>query len=99
MKSYNTKELRKLYRFTQRELSEKFNIPLGTIRNWDSRNCMPSYVYAMITKILIYESNLNYQHELISRYYSDSIGKNQEIKKYMEKIQLLRDEIKDLKRK
>lgn len=33
---------------TQKEMSELYNIPLGTIKNWDSRECMPDYVFSLI---------------------------------------------------
>lgn len=47
-----TKYFREKFGYTQKEMSEKFGIPLRTIQNWDSRSCMPDYVY---TLLLMYE--------------------------------------------
>lgn len=44
----NTKDIREKFNLTQEELALRFDIPLGTIRNWDARNCMPSYVHRLI---------------------------------------------------
>ena len=49
---YDTIVLRQIYKYTQKELSEKFDIPLSTIKNWDSRHCMPYYVWKMMSQIL-----------------------------------------------
>lgn len=48
----NTKEIRKDLGMTQVQFSEKYGISLATIRNWDSRNCMPSYLAAVFAEIV-----------------------------------------------
>lgn len=32
---------------SQKELAEKFDIPIGTVKNWDARYNMPKYIDAM----------------------------------------------------
>ena len=48
----NTKRIREVFGLTQKELSELTMIPLGTIRNWDSRDCMPEYMGRLLFKVL-----------------------------------------------
>lgn len=43
-----TKSLREEFGYTQKELAERYNIPLRTLQNWDSRECMPPYIFSMI---------------------------------------------------
>lgn len=33
---------------TQVQFADKFEIPLATVRNWDSRSCMPVYINNML---------------------------------------------------
>ena len=42
-----THEIRRLFSWTQEEMAIHWGIPLATIRNWDSRACMPDYVEIM----------------------------------------------------
>lgn len=51
---FSTVNLRNRYGLTQRDLSEKYDIPLRTIQNWESRKCCPSYVYDLISKDLFF---------------------------------------------
>lgn len=53
----DTRELRRVFEVTQQELSEITGIPLATIKNWDSRKCMPSYMFYLIWCTL--EKNVN----------------------------------------
>lgn len=46
----NTKEIRKDMGMTQKQFAEEFSIPLGTVQNWDARDCMPSYMYMIFAK-------------------------------------------------
>lgn len=48
----NTKNIRKQYDFTQRELAALFDIPLRTLEGWDLRDCMPDYMEPMIARCL-----------------------------------------------
>lgn len=43
-----THSLRENFNLTQKDLSDLFSIPLATVKNWDARNSMPSYVFNMI---------------------------------------------------
>ena len=47
-----TEFIRKGYKVTQKELSEIFNIPLATIKNWDARDCMPEYLESMMRDMI-----------------------------------------------
>lgn len=58
-----TKFFRESYNVTQKEISEKFDIPLSTIKNWDARDCMPSYVWGMMQTIFHQEEKLQIYHE------------------------------------
>lgn len=50
--SLDTKYLREICgNITQKELSELYGIPLGTIKNWDARHCMPKYVFDLIHRL------------------------------------------------
>lgn len=46
-----THEIRKWFGWTQKEMSLYWNIPIATIKNWDTRSCMPGYVYKMAKEI------------------------------------------------
>ena len=39
---------------SQLEFARTFGIPLGTVRNWDSKFCMPSYVFRLFCIIIDY---------------------------------------------
>lgn len=39
---------------TQSEFARTFGIPLGTVRNWDSKSCMPYYVFRLFCIIIDY---------------------------------------------
>lgn len=47
-----TKYFREKYNLTQKGLSDLFGIPLGTIKNWEARECVPDYI---ITMMYMYE--------------------------------------------
>lgn len=67
-------EIRKDLNLTQEEFSSKFNIPLGTIRNWDARDCMPIYIYTILCEykcILDYCSDLEYE---LDRWYNNDLN-------------------------
>lgn len=46
-----SKEIRKKLGYSQKDLSEQYGIPISTVKNWDSRECMPPYIYAMLEEI------------------------------------------------
>ena len=48
MTSHN---IRKLLGFSQKDLADCFGIPIATVRNWDSKNCMPTYIVEMLSYI------------------------------------------------
>jgi len=37
---------------TQKEFAKEFNIPYRTVQNWDSRDCMPQYVWNLIYSLI-----------------------------------------------
>lgn len=37
---------------SQSEFARAFGIPLGTVRNWDSKFCMPYYVFRLFNIII-----------------------------------------------
>lgn len=39
---------------SQSEFARAFGIPISTVRNWDSKNCMPYYVYRLFCIIIDY---------------------------------------------
>ena len=39
---------------SQSEFARTFGIPLGTVRNWDSKSCMPFYVFRLFCIIIDY---------------------------------------------
>lgn len=57
----STKSFRENYGYTQKKLSETFDIPLATIQNWESRDCAPDYI---IRLLYMYEI----QAEKVSKY-------------------------------
>lgn len=54
-----THEIRKDLNMTQVEFSQRYNIPLGTVRNWDARDCMPSYYANIFSEIISLKNRLN----------------------------------------
>ena len=44
MTTHNTRKKKCLEILAQKEFAVKFNIPLGTVKNWDARDCMPEYI-------------------------------------------------------
>lgn len=49
--------VRKMLDLSQNDLAIAFNVPVGTVRNWDSKDCMPIYIYEMLSYIAFYDSN------------------------------------------
>lgn len=39
---------------SQSEFARAFGIPIGTVRKWDSKNCMPYYVFRLFCIIIDY---------------------------------------------
>ena len=39
---------------SQSEFARTFGIPLGTVRNWDCKSCMPYYVFRLFCIIIDY---------------------------------------------
>lgn len=54
-----THKIRQDLNMTQKEFSQRYNIPLGTVRNWDARNCMPSYCASIFSEIISLKNRLN----------------------------------------
>ena len=46
--------IRNLLGMSQSEFARSFCIPLGTVRNWDSKSCMPYYVFRLFCIIIDY---------------------------------------------
>lgn len=59
----NTKEIRRDLGMTQQQFAERYNIPLGTVRNWDARNCMPSYLCTVFAQIV----SLKNENEILKK--------------------------------
>lgn len=49
--------IRKILGLSQNDLAIAFDIPVATIRNWDSKDCMPIYIYEMLSWIAFYEDD------------------------------------------
>lgn len=54
---------------SQSEFARTFGIPLGTVRNWDCKSCMPYYVFRLFCIIIDYVpveiiNNINRNEEL-----------------------------------
>lgn len=49
--------IRKLLDLSQNELAIAFDIPVATVRNWDSKDCMPIYIYQMLSWIALYDND------------------------------------------
>ena len=39
---------------SQSEFARAFGIPIGTVRNWDRKNCMPYYAFRLFCIIIDY---------------------------------------------
>ena len=53
------RKLRDSVNMTQKEFSNYFSIPIGTVQDWEhGRRNPPIYVIAMIKRLLAYEKNL-----------------------------------------
>ena len=50
-------DIRNKFGFSQKDLSLAFNIPIATIRNWDSKDCMPKYIHDMLFWIYNHDEN------------------------------------------
>lgn len=48
---YSTHLFRKEFNLTQKQFAEKFNVSIGTVKNWDSRCNMPVYIHNMLMEI------------------------------------------------
>lgn len=48
-----TTEIRKKLGMNQKELAEAYDIPVKTVRNWDSGDCCPEYVINMLKERLV----------------------------------------------
>lgn len=46
--------IRNMLGMSQSEFASTFGIPLGTVRNWDSKFCMPYYVFRLFCIIIDY---------------------------------------------
>lgn len=46
--------IRESLRMSQSEFARTFCIPLGTVRNWDSKSCMPYYIFRLFCMIIDY---------------------------------------------
>lgn len=49
--------IRKILGLSQNDLAIAFDIPVATIRNWDSKDCMPIYIYEMLSYIAFFDNN------------------------------------------
>lgn len=54
-----THEIRQKLNMSQKEFSIEFGIPVATVRNWDARGTMPYYVYELIERIILQNSEFN----------------------------------------
>lgn len=59
----DTKDIRKDLGMTQQQFAERYNISLATVRNWDARNCMPSYLSTVFAEIV----SLKKQNEILQK--------------------------------
>lgn len=48
----DTKNFRKNFKMSQRDFSNFFDVPYGTVKNWDSRSCVPQYFLRLCEKYL-----------------------------------------------
>ena len=62
-----THKLRKELHLTTEEFSKKYNIPVGTVRNWDTRETMPTYVENLVRENMkLEEENFKMMDTLIN---------------------------------
>lgn len=50
--------VRKMLGLSQNDLAIAFDIPVATVRNWDSKDCMPIYIYEMLSYIAFYDNDV-----------------------------------------
>ena len=50
----STHGIRNTLGMSQSEFARTFGIPLGTVRNWDCKFCMPYYVFRLFCIIIDY---------------------------------------------
>lgn len=55
----NSKAIREMLNMTQEEFAQRYSIPLGTVRNWDARNCMPVYYASIFAEIISLKKRLS----------------------------------------
>ena len=48
----DTKNFRKKFYMSQRDFSNFFSVPYGTVKNWDARSCVPDYFLKLCYKYL-----------------------------------------------
>ena len=48
----NTIKIRKGFNLSQKQFSDYLEIPLRTVKRWDSKNTMPEYVHDLVIKYL-----------------------------------------------
>lgn len=63
----NTSEIRKELNLTIEEFCDKFNIPMEIVMDWDSKDCMPDYVFNMVNNICSLEKKLNIWRSLYKK--------------------------------
>lgn len=59
----STADFRKRYNFTQKQMSEKYGVPLRTVENWEMRQSCPLYVLTAFQRIEDLEERLAGQME------------------------------------
>lgn len=63
---------RRLGDFSQQDFAIEFGVPLSTVKNWDSRNCMPEYVYYAFYRLIIFRQQFYDLYACIRR--NENIG-------------------------
>lgn len=48
----DTKSLREKFNMSQRDFSNFFDVPYGTVKNWDARSCAPVYFVILCERFL-----------------------------------------------
>lgn len=51
---FTSHEIRKSLGMSQSEFATTFCIPVNTVRNWDSKSCMPYYVFRLFNLVIDY---------------------------------------------
>ena len=49
--------VRQMLDLSQNDLAIAFDIPVATVRNWDSKDTMPIYIYEMLAYIAFYDEH------------------------------------------